>query len=296
MIVQLTWNKRKQSKLESNFKLVPPPLHKQKKREKTIGKNWSECGEGRGSIVHSPFSKESHSSSWRRAFIARGVKTSLRLGSAQKNKPHLRWSRRGATRGLIKRSEPMKTRSYIRYLFHSSYLHTHTHTETHKYRHVYTHRPGYNSPIVPKGVKRVIIIIHKRRPGLGFADQRHGNPKEGSRGRMKMVNRRNLEVACRRLRVSRREYRVERIEISLSVSLLGVLRGDSAVQKGRIPSARWDGGSGYDLPVSILFRKFIIRYVFVIRTMEGNRDPIFTLFYFVSPVQTRISRERRIFV
>lgn len=129
----------------------------------------------------------------------------------------------------------MKTRSYIRYLFHSSYLHTHTHTETHKYRHVYTHRSGYNSPIVPKGVKRVIIIIHKRRPGLGFADQRHGNPKEGSRGRMKMVNRRNLEVACRRLRVSRREYRVERIEISLSVSLLGVLRGDSAVRKGRIP-------------------------------------------------------------
>lgn len=37
-------------------------------------------------------------------------------------------------------------------------------------------------------------------------------------------------------------------------------------------------------PISILFRKFIIRYVFVIRSMEGNRDPIFPgpLFYFVS--------------
>lgn len=46
-------------------------------------------------------------------------------------------------------------------------------------------------------------------------------------------------------------------------------------------------------PISILFRKFIIRYVFVIRSMEGNRDPIFAgpLFYFVSNT-IRISRKR----
>lgn len=32
-------------------------------------------------------------------------------------------------------------------------------------------------------------------------------------------------------------------------------------------------------PISILFRKFIIRYVFVIRSMEGNRDPIFAGYF-----------------
>lgn len=37
-----------------------------------------------------------------------------------------------------------------------------------------------------------------------------------------------------RLRVSRREHRVERIEISPSVPLLNVLRADLAVRKGRM--------------------------------------------------------------
>lgn len=141
----------------------------------------------------------------------RGVKTSLGLGSAHKNKPHLRW----ATRGLIKRSEPMKTRSYIRYLFHS-YTHT--------------HRLGYNSAIVPKGVKRVIIIIHKRRPGL--ADQRHGNRKD--REEEDEMERMNSRVSARR--VSRRK-RVERIEISLSVALLAVLRGDLRGERGLVDLA-----------------------------------------------------------
>lgn len=295
MIVQLTWNKRKQSKLESNSKLVPPPLHKQKKREKTIGKNWSECGEGRGSIVHSPFSKESHSSSWRRAFIARGVKTSLRLGSAQKNKPHLRWSRRGATRGLIKRSEPMKTRSYIRYLFHSSYLHTHTqrHTNTDTYTRT---GPATTRLLFRKGLNASLSLFI------------NDGQASGSRISATEILRRALEVGWKwwigetwRSRVGGSEYRggsivLKGLKYHWAFRCSVFYEEIRPYERGGSPSARWDGGSGYDLPVSILFRKFIIRYVFVIRSMEGNRDPIFTLFYFVSPVQTRISRERRIFV
>lgn len=169
----------------------------------------------------------------------------------------------------------MKTRSYIRYLFHSSYLYLPTHTHTR------TQRSGYNSSIVPKGVKRVIIIIHKRRPGLGLADQRHGNPKdrEGSRGRMKMVNRRNLEVACRGY-----EYR------GGSIALKG-LKYHPAFRCSMFYEQIWPyERGGWWIWISILLRKFIICYVFVIRSMEIR-------FLFSSPPCSNTIRiSRRIFV
>lgn len=106
---------------------------------------------------------------------------------------------------LIKRSESMKTRSYIRYLFESL-------SKAH----------GLQLAYCSCGAKRVIIIIHKRRAA-------ESRPREASRSRAGSIKPGTLNEAKLRLRareVSSR-YRVERLEIfqMCCAAALSVLHG-----------------------------------------------------------------------
>lgn len=83
-----------------------------------------------------------------------------------------------------------------------------------------------------------------------------------------------------RLRVSRRENRVERIEISPSVPLLNVLRADLAVRKGRM----------VDLDID-----FTSKVYYLLRVCYSfHGDPIFIFFSPVFQHDTNISENFRL--
>lgn len=84
-----------------------------------------------------------------------------------------------------------------------------------------------------------------------------------------------------RLRVSRREHRVERIEISPSVPLLNVLRADLAVRKGRM----------VDLDIDFTSKVY---YLLLRVCYSFHGDPIFIFFPPVFQHDTNISENFRL--